>query len=115
MRLTLDVRAGALAANALDGTLVVEEGVFSTRQMSIAQRTPTRFRFTNGSMQIEEFDWTMPEGTLKVSGRIGLEPQSDTELRLAGAEHSNVLYEVVCADGASLRLSCDPTGLCLKR
>ena len=84
-RLILDLRANALTANALEGTVVLETAVISARQMSVAQREPTRLRIANGWMQIEQCDWTLPGGTLTASGRIGLEPQNDSDIRLAGA------------------------------
>lgn len=49
----------------------------------------------------------------KASRILGCTPQ---DLKMAGAEDSNVLYDVVCSGGtSSLRLACDRTGLCLKK
>lgn len=36
-------------------------------------------------------------------------------LKVVGTEANNILYDVSCADGASLQLACDRTGLCLGR
>ena len=41
-RLVLDLRATALAANAVEGTAVLETAAITARQLSIAQREPTR-------------------------------------------------------------------------
>lgn len=38
-----------------------------------------------------------------------------SELKVTGVEQMNVVYFVTCNGGASLSLSCDPTGLCLKK
>lgn len=37
------------------------------------------------------------------------------DLRVAGAEGSNVLFTVSCESGEALNLTCEPTGTCLRR
>jgi outer membrane protein insertion porin family len=85
VRVALDLRATALASNAVDGMIVVETGTFAVRQLSAAQRVPTRLRIADGWIHIEECDWTLPAGTLSASGRIGLEPHNESDVRIVGA------------------------------
>ena len=49
---------------------------------------------------------------IKTSRILGCQP---SEVKVVGAEKENILYAVVCSDSKALRLSCDPSGLCLQR
>jgi hypothetical protein len=53
-----------------------------------------------------------PAEATKASRILGCAPQ---DLKMLGAEDNNILYDVTCSAGASMRLSCDRTGLCLKK
>ena len=37
------------------------------------------------------------------------------DVRVTGADGTNVLFKAICNDGSTLALTCDPTGLCLKK
>lgn len=40
---------------------------------------------------------------------------SAVDLKVTGMDGKNILYSASCSKGASLALSCDPSGLCLKK
>lgn len=48
----------------------------------------------------------------KASRILGCTP---SRLMVLGADAGNVLYEATCAAGGMLQLTCDPTGLCLRK
>jgi outer membrane protein assembly factor BamA len=98
-RMAVDVHATALATNALAGTVVIESGALSAREVSVEQRVPTRLRIKDGWVEIEQFEWTLPEGTLNASGRIALDPRNETSLRLFGASSLSLADALVAGRG----------------
>lgn len=62
------------------------------------------------SLKTSRIDFTL-EAT-KAAKVLGCWP---AETKVAGVENNNVLYEIQCLDKTTVGLSCDQSGLCLKR
>lgn len=78
----VEARASRLAADAVTGTLTLDEGRISLGQVPLEQQRPTRLTLAGGRVRIEDWAWSGPGTEVTLAGGVTL---AGEEIRLDAA------------------------------
>lgn len=66
----VEARASRLAADAVTGTLTLDEGRISLGQVPLEQQRPTRLTLAGGRVRIEDWTWSGPGTEVTIAGGV---------------------------------------------